>query len=530
MEGPGGYQFVGRTVQVWNRDRRGPHFDQPWLLRPFDQLRFHPVDGRRAARAAGGAGRRRAGDLRSRRRRSGCADHRALPGRRTPTRSTRSGTRQQAAFDAERASLGSRAASRVSDRRRRRSTPSTAATRPRSPPTAATGIWITLVERETALGAAAATSTTRVAARRAPAAGRHHAGGEGQHRRRRPADDRRLPGLRRTTADVDAPAVAALVAAGAVVVGKTNLDQFATGLVGVRSPYGDLPERPLARPGRRRVELGLGGRRRHRAWSTSRSAPTPPGRAGCRRRATASSALKPTRGPDQHRRRRAGVPVARLRVGVRPLGRRSGARPSPSPPAAIRRDPWSRRAAPMAPQPDRPLPRRRPASTARRSTATRRAGALRAAVDGCRRARRRSSTSTSRRSSRPARCCTAGRSSPSATRPSARSSTPTPTTSTRSSARSSPPPGGCRRGRCSATGPSWPASRPLTAPVWDAVDVARRADRAAGADGRRGAGRADRRQRDARDVHQLREPARPVRRDACRSGDADGAARRRASR
>jgi urea carboxylase len=43
MEGPGGYQFVGRTVQVWNRDALGPHFEQPWLLRQFDQLRFHPV-------------------------------------------------------------------------------------------------------------------------------------------------------------------------------------------------------------------------------------------------------------------------------------------------------------------------------------------------------------------------------------------------------------------------------------------------------------------------------------------------------
>jgi len=43
MEGPGGYQFVGRTVQVWNRDQRGPHFEQPWLLRTFDQLRFFPV-------------------------------------------------------------------------------------------------------------------------------------------------------------------------------------------------------------------------------------------------------------------------------------------------------------------------------------------------------------------------------------------------------------------------------------------------------------------------------------------------------
>ncbi|KLI06237.1 allophanate hydrolase [Mycolicibacterium conceptionense] len=38
--------------------------------------------------------------------------------------------------------------------------------------------------------------------------------------------------------DADAPAVSALKAAGAVVIGKTNLDQFATGLVGVRSPYG----------------------------------------------------------------------------------------------------------------------------------------------------------------------------------------------------------------------------------------------------------------------------------------------------
>ncbi|HKS49558.1 MAG TPA: allophanate hydrolase [Amycolatopsis sp.] len=40
------------------------------------------------------------------------------------------------------------------------------------------------------------------------------------------------------TPEVSAPAVARLVRAGAVVVGKTNLDQFATGLVGTRSPYG----------------------------------------------------------------------------------------------------------------------------------------------------------------------------------------------------------------------------------------------------------------------------------------------------
>jgi len=42
----------------------------------------------------------------------------------------------------------------------------------------------------------------------------------------------------------DSTAVARLRAAGAIIVGKTNLDQFATGLVGVRSPYG-VPVNPL---------------------------------------------------------------------------------------------------------------------------------------------------------------------------------------------------------------------------------------------------------------------------------------------
>jgi allophanate hydrolase len=42
----------------------------------------------------------------------------------------------------------------------------------------------------------------------------------------------------------DATAVAKLRAAGAIIIGKTNLDQFATGLVGVRSPYG-IPVNPI---------------------------------------------------------------------------------------------------------------------------------------------------------------------------------------------------------------------------------------------------------------------------------------------
>ena len=47
MEGPGGYQFVGRTVQMWNRWRVTREFEagKPWLLRFFDQIRFYPVSG-----------------------------------------------------------------------------------------------------------------------------------------------------------------------------------------------------------------------------------------------------------------------------------------------------------------------------------------------------------------------------------------------------------------------------------------------------------------------------------------------------
>jgi allophanate hydrolase len=44
--------------------------------------------------------------------------------------------------------------------------------------------------------------------------------------------------------DADAVAVARLRSAGALVIGKTNLDQFATGLVGTRTPY-PVPHNPL---------------------------------------------------------------------------------------------------------------------------------------------------------------------------------------------------------------------------------------------------------------------------------------------
>jgi urea carboxylase len=45
MEGPGGYQLFGRTIQVWNTHRQTDAFvdGKPWLLRFFDQIRFFKV-------------------------------------------------------------------------------------------------------------------------------------------------------------------------------------------------------------------------------------------------------------------------------------------------------------------------------------------------------------------------------------------------------------------------------------------------------------------------------------------------------
>jgi urea carboxylase len=47
MEGPGGYQFVGRTTQVWNHrhplEAAGFEPEHPWLLRFFDKISWYPV-------------------------------------------------------------------------------------------------------------------------------------------------------------------------------------------------------------------------------------------------------------------------------------------------------------------------------------------------------------------------------------------------------------------------------------------------------------------------------------------------------
>jgi urea carboxylase len=56
MEGPGGYQLFGRTVQVWNTHRQSQPGEggafiegKPWLLRFFDQIRFYPVSAEELA-------------------------------------------------------------------------------------------------------------------------------------------------------------------------------------------------------------------------------------------------------------------------------------------------------------------------------------------------------------------------------------------------------------------------------------------------------------------------------------------------
>jgi urea carboxylase len=53
MEGPGGYQLFGRTIQVWNTYRETAPFapGHPWLLRHFDRIKFFEVSTEELAQA-----------------------------------------------------------------------------------------------------------------------------------------------------------------------------------------------------------------------------------------------------------------------------------------------------------------------------------------------------------------------------------------------------------------------------------------------------------------------------------------------
>jgi hypothetical protein len=43
VESPGGYQLLGRTLRIWDLERRNEGFgDSPFLLRPGDRIKFYP--------------------------------------------------------------------------------------------------------------------------------------------------------------------------------------------------------------------------------------------------------------------------------------------------------------------------------------------------------------------------------------------------------------------------------------------------------------------------------------------------------
>ena len=370
MEGPGGYQFVGRTVQVWNR--RPPA--RTSTSRGCCDLRPAPlVPGRRPTSCSSCARDRQPGELPIEIEETTfrLGDHRSFlaDARRRDRRLPR---RQQAAFAAERRGLGAsgefddgerRTHERPADRRSPRRLLDRIAA-----PTAGDGIWI-------APGRAA--DDADAAARRAVDERR------GRRRATLPLagttlavkDNIDVAGLP-TTAGCPAfayvpdatPPRGRARGAGAVVVGKTNLDQFATGLVGTRSPYGICPNahwpglvaggsssgsavavaaragRPRPRHRHRRVGTGAGRVQRHRrAQADPRPDQRPPascppagrstacrcsparssGRPGCR--AGDRARPPPTRGAGAARSDRPPGRADALRIGV------------PAPPADVRR-------------------------------------------------------------------------------------------------------------------------------------------------------------------------------------------------
>ena len=107
-----------------------------------------------------------------------------------------------------------------------------------------------------------------------------------------------------------------LVDAGAIVVGKTNLDQFATGLVGTRSPYGVC--RNAFDPDYISGGSSSGSARGRGAGQASFALGTDT--AGSGRVPAAFNNLvgyKPTLGAPEHARHGAGLPVAGCHVDLR---------------------------------------------------------------------------------------------------------------------------------------------------------------------------------------------------------------------
>ena len=278
-------------------------------------------------------------------------------------------------------------------------------------PSSADGVWISTFTPDEL-------QRPRRRDRARPAAGRRAVRGQGQHRRGRAArPPPACPDFAYCPTGT-APVVRRLLDAGAIVVGKTNLDQFATGLTGARSPYG-APEsvfggglisggsssgsavavaagtgRLRARHRHRRLRPGAGRAQRHRRAQADPRAAQHAGVVPACRSLDCVSVFAPDLADAD--RVLAGRPAARTR---RPVVAAAGQRPRASADAADRR----------SPERPRLLRRRRPGGGVRR------------------RLRRRRHRSTSGRCSRPATCSTAGRGWPSGWPTWATSSPPTPT-------------------------------------------------------------------------------------------------------
>ncbi len=330
-------------------------------------------------------------------------------------------------------------------------------------------VWITLRPAAEALAEAAATDAAVAAGQQLPLAGLVAA----------VKDNIDVAGLP-TTAGApsyeylparDATCVARLREAGAVVIGKTNLDQFATGLVGTRSPYGavrnawDPAKISGGSSSGSAVAVALGLVDFALGTDTAGSGRVPAALNGI-------VGVKPTRGVipctgvvpacrslDCVAVFARSVSLARRAVavmagpdGLDPLATLLGDRP---------RGGWQPRGANVGgrdiharrPGPSASPSRCQPSSPAWPTAGRRRSGRP---SRGCGRRAPRSSPLTSRPCWRPPACCTAGRSSPSVTRRSATTSASTPgssaATSTRSSRRSSLTPRSTARPITSRTG------------------------------------------------------------------------------
>ena len=354
MEGPGGYQFVGRTVQVWNRDGAGP------ALRPTRGCCAPSTrsGGTRSAPTSCWSCGRRAGAWATGRCRSRTTDvpPGGAPERSWPSTATEIETFRDAAAGRVRRPSGGPGPRPVSSPRHRheRRLP-----RPRPPPSTAVlradrarrprrRSGSTLVDRDARARCARARWTRRrgAAARRSPLAGPTLAV-KGN------IDVAGLPTTAGCPAFADVPAPVTrrwsgpLVAAGAVVIGKTNLDQFATGLVGTRSPYGVCPNahwdglisggsssgsavavaaghgRPRARHRHRRLRPRPGRGERDRRASSPRGAGSAPAGVvpGVPRRSTACR-CSPGRSTSPPGRRRVAAGTRRRRPVEPPLLRR----------------------------------------------------------------------------------------------------------------------------------------------------------------------------------------------------------------